>query len=310
MSPATPAVQTGLPFWDREVRVQVGPYGGVGLDIRDLRIDFDVEKTDTAPFAQGKVTIYGLGEEDVAFIQKFAVLPLQPTGGPFLVPGQVILWAGYKSQGGAVQLFTGHIQPFTGVSVERPNDGGCIVEITALDSGGAYQQAAVSLAIGGPTTSAAILGALAASLGLPLGPTSAALSTVPFPRGFAHTGPTRTAMDRVCRALGATWAIRDGLIIVTAQGQGTQELAPLVSPDHGLVGSVKRLEGGRRVGFTSLFNPALTVRRQAKVHDAFVDGAFILQKVRHHGSNYAPDFLTDCEGFSSQWGAFYGLGAH
>lgn len=305
MSP-TPAVQTGLPFWDREVRVQVGPYNGVGLDIRDLRIDFDVEKTDAAPFSQGKVTIYGLGESDVAFIQKFAVLPLQPTGGPFFIPGQVILWAGYKSQGGAVQLFTGQIQPITGVSVDRPDAGGCIVEITALDSGGAYQQAAVSLAIGGPTNSTAILGTLAASLGLPLGPTSPSLPTVAFPRGFSHVGPTRVAMDQVCRDIGATWAIRDGLIVVTEQGHGTQEIAPFVSPDHGLIGSIKRLEGGRRVGFRSLFNPALTVRRQAKVKDAFIEGAFVLQKVRHHGGNYIEDFTTECEGFSSQWGAFYG----
>lgn len=309
---------TGPQFWGREVSVKIGPYGGTGIEWSGVspsvgtpdggfRIDFDIEKVDVSGFTQGKAAIYGVNKTSIDFIQKFALLPQDPSGSPFLIPGQLIISAGYTSHGGALPIFIGHIQPFTGVSLKR-SGGQVIIEVSAVDSGGNFAQSNLAISMNGPTTSTQLLVLLAAKIGLPLGPQSEALPVVSFPRGFTHGGPTRLAMDRVCKAINASWFIRDGLIVVTEKGKSTQETAPLLTPQTGLIGSPERIEGGRKVRFKALLNPGIAVRRQVMVKAADVDGAYIMQRVRHYGSNYIDDFTTEGEGFSSRWGYFYGAG--
>lgn len=296
---------SGQVLFDRELIVQVGPYGGQGREWRDLRMEFDIERVDVGALSSGTVKIFNLSPESRGFVEQFGILPQKRTGEPYLIPGQVIVKAGYKGAGGAQTIFTGHIQPIEGVTIRRDITD-IITEITAVDGGGFASQSVTALHSAAPTTTADLVRVLAGNLGVSVSPSIGALPVVQWPRGWSFTGPTRRGLDELCRAINAKWSIQDGLLVVTQAGQPTTEAAPLLTPETGLVGSPERLDGGRRIRFTALLNPALRPRRQVRIKSVGFDGNYILQKVRFVGDNgYTPRFHCVCEGLSTLWANLY-----
>ena len=259
----------------RNTYLRIGIPGEDGLEVRGLRIAFEVVKQDGQPLNTCKVTVY-----NATVTTSQATRRLGTT---------LQLYAGYGDAAGLI--FLGDITR-SGYFKERPETR---LELESGD-GQAARTKSASLSLKGEQPVDGILDQLAQIAGLSLD-TSAVDAAVSMPSagGVNLNGQVLTQVNRVARANRFDWTIEDGRIVVTPRGQATQLPALVVSPSTGMVGSPAPGEGGR-ITVKMLLNPEARLRRIIKLESAEYNGYYLIRRVRHAGdSGWAAEYYTEVE---------------
>lgn len=207
-----------MPLFDRVAELTVGPSGGTGTLIKDLRFEFNIDKSASETLNSSTVRIYNLSESNRKLIEK---------------PNNVcIVKAGYVQDIGPITIFVGVVR--RALTVKEGPDW--ITELELDDGLIAYRDTKESLTFGPGTQALDVLKALASAFGLPVRP----LPAVPgktYPSGFSFVGRVREAMTSVCNYLGLEWSIQNQEIQILKKGDANRQTAIVLSPETGLLGS-------------------------------------------------------------------------
>ena len=261
----------------RVVRVLVGQPGQPGRQWSGLYVNATVTKTDSKKPDKATIQIYNLNEDSSGFVQ---------------------------NDGNAVYLFAGYGEPeliFQGDVDEavRARDGqDWVTEIEAADGRRAYAESSLFQTFDPPLNSTTLITRIANAMGLQIGNVPSGLEVIDYAQGFTVAGPARDALDEVTESLGVKWSLQDGEIIITRPGEGLDQLAYLVTPSSGLIGTPEKTKKG--IKFSMLLNGKVKPRRPVAIKSRDFDGFFIPKTVTHVlDSGFGKDFYTQVEAVDS-----------
>lgn len=259
----------------RNTYLRIGIPGEDGLEIRGLRIAFEVIKQDGQSLNTCKLTIYN-ATVTTSQATRRAGTTLQ-------------LFAGYGDAAGLI--FLGDVTR-SGYFKERPETR---LELESGD-GQAARTKSVSTSLKGEQKVGGVLEQLAQVAGLSLDASAVDVDvSLPSTSGVTLTGQALTQVNRIARANRYDWTIEDGRIVLTPKGAATQLPALVVSPSTGMVGSPAPGEGGRVV-VKMLLNPELRLRRIIKLESADYNGFYLVRRIRHAGdSGWASEYYSEVE---------------
>ena len=232
--------------WIRDISLVVGKAGGKGIELRGLKIAFDILKTDTETPNAAVISVWNLAD-DVA----------QQIKNEF---DTVILNVGYVDAVG--MIYKGNI-----IQVRRLREGGTekITEITGGDGDQAYQYAMVNKTIAAGASQKDILDAATSAMsehGVESGYIPD-LGSNTLPRGKVIYRASRDVIRDVCDTSGTSWSIQDGKVNLIKLDKTLPGKAVLLSPSTGLVGSPEQTTKG--VKATCLLNSEIRVGGKIKI---------------------------------------------
>lgn len=222
----------------RRVTLALGQAGADGLAYTALRVAFRVEASRTGQGSPATAAIRLYNPSDAALLALAGPLPtvtlaaghasaLDPTGASS-VPRSIF-------RGDVTEYHIGH---------EGPDR---VLEIEAEDGGRAWATGRIDVSFATPTTLSAVVAAIAAQLGIPVG-VVALVPDYALPSGGTFSGPARDVLDRIARTGGAAWSIVDGVLHVAPAGAPLPGMAPLLSAEHGtLLLARRRRKGGLEI---------------------------------------------------------------
>ncbi len=262
--------------WIRDISLVVGKEGGEGLEMAGLKIKFDITKTSTEAPNKGQITIWNLSDDTREKLKKEF--------------NTVVLSAGYVD-GGPGLIYRGNITN----AIFRSENGG-IDKMTTLylgDGDEAYQYAKVNTTLAAGATQQDILDKIMPEMekhGVTLGSVPDNLAQLTLPRGKVLYKPARDALRDLCRTVGCTYSIQDGVLNIVPITKALDGEAILVSPDTGLVepGPEQTNEG---VKFTCLLNADIKVDGKIKL-EAEIDEAAPSAPSKEGGEKKAPAKLA------------------
>jgi hypothetical protein len=264
-------------LFGRTVAVEIGPEGGQGVRLGDLRVGFRVEykAAKTAPTAT--IRIWN---------------PAPASQGLLRVPMATIrLLVGY---GGIPKLVFAGPPVKGGISLDV--DGGDrVLEVNAADGGRGYVQF-----LQGSYATATTFGQVLAEV---LAQTQWARGTITvpeglsLPHGIALTGRAPEVLDRLAAAVqppGADWFVRDNALYVVTRGTSTPETAPLLSSTQGnLIGSPS-FSGTGELKCRALIDATMRPGRAFVIESVGVNGTYVTKDVTFTGdSGWEKDFYMD-----------------
>lgn len=286
-------------LFDRVYRLLVGKKGqSQGLEITELRIQFDIEKTAKKNPNKSSIKIYNLKKETRAELEK--------------PDTRCVLYAGYKDDAGPILIFQGAVT-FAWSKFELPD---VITELELGDGATEIRDTTISVGYGKGVKSTQILNDVAKKMGTPLTLPSNAPERS-WANGLSHHGSARALLDKVVQGTGLEWSIQNGNLQVIKSGMVTTRQGIELSADSGLIGSPERerksKEGTAEVTDTSkkkqkvktatkhhdgwsvkaLLLPDLVPGDRIKLKTRDVDGIFRIQELKHRGDSHDGDWQTE-----------------
>lgn len=219
--------------WQRKCQVVTGANGS-GLDVEDLRIQFEVTKTILRTPNTAQVRLFNLTQSNEGKIK-----------GEF---DELLLNVGYVN---AMKLaFRGNIRY---VMAHRENNDR-ILEIEAADGDHDFQRAKVMVSLAAGHTAQDVLDHVlqaceSTTLGHVILPATRAL------RGAVYAGPVRYVLDKLAATIGAHWSIQDGVLDIVDADSTLPTEAIVVNADTGMLGAPEVDDKGIKV--RCLLNPAI-----------------------------------------------------
>ena len=291
----------GVRQWIREVEVIVGS-GGLGIAIRDLRIQFVVEKTAESAPNTAKIKIFNLTPENEEKIKEEF--------------DEVMLMAGYK--GNRSLIFRGNFK-----HVSRYRDGvDTITEIEAGDGDKDFRHALLNHTFTAGSTHLDIIDAAIDSF-QGVGNTQRGVIGVPakvYLRGKVVTGNTRVALDNISRESGVNWSIQDAELHMVGVDDYLPNDVAVINKFTGMLGSPTVTEKGVEV--RCLLNPLLIVNGRIQLDRSTINekkskpifkkskegaeertdhdgtkredstGIYKILKLKHEGDNRAKEWMS------------------
>ncbi len=225
----------------RAASLIVGNASGQGLDLSQLRLQFNVRHASVQTPKVLEARIYNVSRQTAASVQKEYT--------------RVILSAGY--QGNIGKLFDGQIRQ---IRFGRENPTDTYLEIIAADGDQAYSQGLISQTLAAGHGASDVYRELVnagSGYGLTTGTPPPNSGSAVRPK--VMFGPIRDHARVLATSTGTSFQITDGALnyalLQTAQGQSTQVQAVVLSPSTGLIGIPKQTIDG--VEATCLLNSRL-----------------------------------------------------
>lgn len=248
--------------------------------IKDLQIEFEVEKTlDGAP-NEAIIRIWNLSETSRLNINKELEL--------------VTLEAGYEREGSRGIIFTGYTRDITheqvGVDI--------ITTIEAGDGDKAARKSFVSKTYPkGTTIRAMILDIHKKMTDVELGEIVLPEGLEPIKRPVSFMTPPRRCLDELGRSHGFYWSVQNGTLEVVPADGFLSEIID-ITPDTGMVGVPTITDAGIMV--RCLLNPAIRPNRQVNIRSKTTgrigaDGLYRVSSVGYFGNNHKGDFVCEIE---------------
>lgn len=268
-------------LYDRRYEFRFGPAGGEGKSFvggpeGGLEMSFEVTRSLKKSANKAKFTLYNLSADSIGALE---------------AKGTVVqLLAGYADN--AALLFTGQVAK-RGVVSKR--DGHTVTtEVEAGDGELDLAKTRSDLSLAPGATSAEALDLLLTKMGIGKG-NVADLTPKAFVGGYVHAGWARDAITEICRDLGVSWSIQDGVFQALAPSAAKKgEEAVLLTASTGLIGSPTREKEG--IQATSLLQPRLKPGGLVRVESLFVTGDYKVTEVSHKGSFRGGDWYTKVKG--------------
>lgn len=203
--------------------------------------------------------------------------------------------AGYAS--GTSLIFRGDLRDV--VSIQR----GPTWETTITsDSGRRARKQRLVKSFAPGSTVGDVLKTAAQAMGVRLGNTAqrvvsakiAGTSATKFFNGYALAGAIDEELDRLARSCNLEWSIQDDELQFLDYGEPLAQLAVLLTPDTGLIGSP---EPGNRgiVEARSLLLPDLYPGRRVEVQAKHVRGLYRVETTKHTGSTFGAEWYVDLQ---------------
>ncbi|EHL99387.1 hypothetical protein HMPREF9946_03149 [Acetobacteraceae bacterium AT-5844] len=285
--------------FDRAYSLLVGPGGGTGVEITDLRITFSISKDDKKTPNRSTITVYNLAPSTRAAMEK-------PNT-------RCVLRAGYWEEGGPLEVFQGDVT-FAWTSYE----GAEVMTTLELGDGArAYRDTVLSLSYPAGASSTTALKDVASRMGLSLSMPSDAPSRT-WAGGLSFHGAARTALDRITAGTGLSWSIQGGTLQVVRRGGTTNRTVIELDATSGLIGSPERQRRGpqeaiqvtdeatqrrRRAAAAteaydgwrvrSLLLPTIAPADRVKLSARAAEGVLTAKEVRHIGDSHGGDWITE-----------------
>jgi hypothetical protein len=285
--------------FDRAYSLVVGPGGGTGTEITDLRINFEISKDDRKKPNQSRIRVWNMAPERRAALEK---------------PGtRCVLKAGYLEEDGPLELFQGDVV-FAWTAYERAD----VVTTLELGEGAdTYRNAVVTLGYPAGATSTKALKDVAGKMGLPLTmPDDVPVRT--WQGGLSFHGPARGALDKITAGTGLEWSIQGGALQVVRRGGTTNRTVIELAAESGMIGSPERQRQGRQEAaevddqatrrrrrvaaersdfdgwrVRSLLLPTVLPRDRIKLSARGAEGVLAIRDLRHIGDSHSGDWITE-----------------
>ena len=269
-------------LYERRVELEVVA-GGISRKWQGLDVAFSVDQTAGSEPNRAEILVYNLSEDSRRMVSDAGAV--------------VRLRAGYPST--IALLFQGDIDE---ASSEREGPD-VVTRIVGADGGAAIRRTVVSVARAEDTPVDTVIGDILAALGLDRGSVATVSGT--FKQGLSVVGKAADLLDEVCASQGQRWSVQDGAVQIHPAGSATPAPVIVLSPESGLVGvprrQVDRAAGDavvrRGVQLRSLLQPEIRPGRRIRVVSDWVPGDFVVEKVRHVGSVFGPDFYSEIEAY-------------
>lgn len=271
-------------LYGRVVRATIRPKDGPSFLIDGHDIAFDVEKTKERDPNKGKITFYNLPAD------MRGKLKLNDTA-------TVELEAGYPET--VATIFKGNVTH----SISDLQGPDIVTVVEAEEGVKAYRSSFHTKTYGAGTPFKTVVNDIVKSFeGMHV--TSAitkVLSTVgtTFPDGVALDGPSAKILSDVLQGVGLSFSIQKGEIQITREGEPTDD--PIVKLDYssGLVGVPQLGEKKEKptITFQSFIQPELIPRRRVFVDWVESKGEFVVDSVKHQGSNFDNAFYSTVQAF-------------
>jgi hypothetical protein len=282
-------------LYDRIYRLLVGKKGeSKGLEITELRIQFEIAKTAKKNPNKGSIKIYNLKKDTREELEK--------------PDTRCLLYAGYKDDAGALLIFNGAVT-HAWSKFELPD---IITEFELGDGAAEMRDTTISVGYDKGIKSTQILNDVSKQMGTPLVLPSDAPERS-WENGLSYYGSARTLLDKVTKGTGLEWSIQNGDLQVIKNGMVTTRQGIVISADSGLIGSPER-ERKTKDGTTKtkkqkgsdpvkhhdgwsvkcLLLPQLNPGDRVKLESRQVNGIFRVQELKHHGdSDASGDYQTE-----------------
>lgn len=274
-----------MALFKRTAAIDVELQSGEVLRVRDLRVQFQIEKTKDSTANKAEIKITNLSQETRTRIREKDAL--------------VRVFAGYENDLGAVLLFSGNSQH----TVNKWETPDIVTHIEAQDGQRQLRQTRSSFTYANRTSANTIINRLANEIGLPL---RQDFNIEGAYQSYTFNGRARDGMDAVCRRFGYTWSIQDGEILIIPKEGNTGRVAVVLSAETGLVNTPERLsdqegefddalEKDLEWKLTSLLNPRLQPGALVQLTSKQANGLFQIEKVRHYGDTRGQDWYSEIE---------------
>lgn len=284
-----------LNLFNRKVELTVGKPGSEGRLIKDLRIAFDILKTDSKETNAAKIEIYNLTRETRGFFEE---------EGAF-----VKLNVGYEGEPKLSTLFTGDILSFS----PEPTGVDNIFTVICKDGFLTLDQAKLSISFDEGSTSRQILSLLTSKLKAEFNLSSIIGDRIPniiYNNGFSYVGKAAGALDKVLARVKHDWIIDNNNLIISPIGSSSGEsVVQLLDKETGLLSKPQRVKqqpvkskGGRGKTFDgwqikSLIIPGLAPKQRVKVVSIIEDinKVFLIKNARYIGDTRSNIWEMDME---------------
>ncbi|OQY32022.1 MAG: hypothetical protein B6241_12410 [Spirochaetaceae bacterium 4572_59] len=267
----------------RKVICQIGTPGEPGIEITDLKILFEVKKTEKESLNEALVKIYNLSDHTISKISgKNKAL---------------VLRAGYEDEG-VKGLFFGSIKDIKTGSSSPDRE----TIITAFDGFKNGKEKVISVSYKPGVSRKAVFQDLIQALGLPVQGTD--LISGSFSGGFSFIGKVTAALEKVVKAVGGIcWTIQNETYLVYEKEKPASVTGLFLSSSTGLIGSPEDIseepegegEAVKRYRVTSFLFPEIIPRGRIKVLSKKLNGFFKVESVVFSGSNRRDNFQAIAE---------------
>lgn len=270
--------------FNRQIELQIGKPGEIGLLIKDLRISFSVEKTDTESANTAIIQIYNLTDDTIKRINRAGNI--------------LILRAGYEDEG-IKTLFFGTVINSTDMKTGTER----ILEIQVADGVENIQDKNLTISYRAGTTVQKIFNDLILLFGLPLTNIGFSLSGQ-YVNGWSFCGKIKDAITEVLDKAGLSWTVQNNQLVVIESGKSVERTGLFLTPDTGLLDSPEILvdtdntpteEPPARYKIRSLLFPQLFPGVDFKLKSKNVSGNFKVETAKFSGDNYEGDFICELE---------------
>lgn len=274
----------GQQFFGRILELQIGKAGEEGLRWRQLRVQFEVEKTAASMPNKGKIRIYNLSKEHRAFAEEQKNLVFLKAG-----YGDELREDSYKE---IEDIFQGNIAK----AISERSGADWITDLELGDGETAFQESKLDKSFSAGTAVKDMFGNLIQETGLMIGDLTG-IKDEKLISPMVLSGPVRKHMDDLTARQDAEWSIQDGKIQVLPRGGVTREEYVLLSPSTGLIGVPKKKieKGFTGIEFTSLLQGRIRPGGGIRLESDTMTGNFRCERVVHKGDNRANEYFSVVE---------------
>ncbi|WP_186010908.1 phage protein [Burkholderia gladioli] len=224
----------------REAKLLVGPDGGEGLDLSDLRFTFDVRRGDSETPNSARIRVFNLSKDTANRIADEYL--------------RVILYAGYHGTSGVI--FDGQlIQARQG----RYSQTDTTLDLTCADGDRAYNFSFVNQTLAAGATDADVVAAALRSMG-EFGVRGGYIPEITgnaYPRGRVLMGQTREILRCTARDLDMNWSIQDGALTLLPRTSFLPGEIQVVTSRTGMIGLPTQMQNYILVNM--LLNPRVRI---------------------------------------------------
>jgi len=277
-------------LYNRLVELQIGKAGQEGRIFRDLRIEFDVDKSRESNANSGTVSIYNLNPQSRNLIndegQKYQLK---------------VGYAGFDNSPILEILSSGDI-----LEVEINRRGADIVTKFKIGEGTkALSEKTLDKSYEEGTSIKSIVNDMADQLEVAKGAIKG-LKDLVFNSGYSATGKIKDRLDELTGKQDLEWSIQNGELQILPKGSSTDEEAILLTKDTGLLKAYKaksEKSGAKElkdvIRFETLLNPSIKIGRKIKVVSeiAEIDEFVTVRRIKYMGDN--KDGVFKCLGEAS-----------
>jgi len=248
--------------------------------VRDLRVQFSIEKNLSSEPNPCTVTITNLAESTRAEIQK--------------KPLHVRLDAGYVNQ--LERIFTGDMR--YGENKREGVDWNTMLQLG--DGDRAFRYGRVSRSFKSGVDVKTMLTETASSMGLKL-PSSVADARDmldQFATGVTLNGPSHREMDRILSRSGRTWSIQDGQLQILKKNEALKSQAFVLSQEiigSPELGAPKEPGSPPVLSIKVLLHPGIRPGCKIQVKSRFINGLFRVMRVVHNGDTRGDAWFSEIE---------------
>lgn len=285
--------------WDRQYRFRATTEDGAGFtlgepaaDGRAVHISFSVKRTESTQTNSTTITFWNLTQAQIS--------TLMTTG------CTIEIMASYGSS--MPVIFTGTME-----NVQEELDGADRkVTIEAADAFAETYETVVSVSYDEGVSAYKVLTDIAETLGTPVVYSSSALSTLQsgaFSGGYSYVGYAQGVLDDVCEETGLSWTIQNGILQVSADGEGVNTYIHVLRKETGLIRIPKRLYSSEvssnETGTTEdalygyeveyLMNGAIGVGDTVYLESDIVTGKFLVSTLTITGDNLEGDWTCTAD---------------